>query len=255
MKAEQIEVTLRMPHQLQEQTFEVMRMLDDDGTEKIWEVRSYLDDKYPPRTFQTKEEYAACTEELSELFDFPAWEDIAKPGAGATLNALDSELSFNELHYWLLNVLYEMRASQDGIEPVGKVKVEDNSSSSDEPIISSPTMVGVLFKAPKTVAEVIYTPEMKKSGDPLTILRSAMCIAESHGQKPEQVSFNVPVIWNVTRNCPHIFLRGDKCKVRFVRGTTGGKVCIRQEWVTDWRTLPFNQMWDNQKDESGESPF
>ena len=255
MKTEQIEVTLRMPDQPQEQTFEVMRMLDDDGTEKIWEIRSYLDDRYPPRTFQTKEEYEACTDELSELFDFPAWEDIAKPGAGATLSALGSELSFNELQYWLLDVLYEMRAHQDGIEPVGKVQVEDNPSSSDDAIVFSPTMVGVLFKAPKTVLEVVYTPELQKSGDPMTILRSVMCIAESHGQKPEQVSFNVPVIWNVTRNCPHIFQRGDKCKVRFARGTTGGKVCIRQEWVTDWHTLPFNQIWNLQIGEKRELPF
>ena len=107
MTVERNDLALTMPDNNQER-FRVVRMLDDNGEEKIWEMRSFLDDMFPPLYFETKEEYMEHVDQWAEIFQFPAWEEVAIPGVGAILNAHSNYLSQKEIHQWLLDIYFDM---------------------------------------------------------------------------------------------------------------------------------------------------
>lgn len=242
MKTEHQELALTMPNGNTE-TFNVIRLLDDDGLEHIWQMRSFINDMCPPMHFATEEEYMAHVHEWEEIFEFPSWDDISTPGIGATLFPWSSDLTPNEINQWLFDILFEMRSNLAGFEIEERVRVATVESKPDDLIPMPQFTIGLHLNKPEQVLDVVYTPETPGFEDPITGLKCTMLAYMSLGHEQIPISISIPVIWNFTQNKPNVFNRGDLCAVRFVNGFKDGHMGDYIQSMTSWDSMPFNDIW------------
>lgn len=246
MKTELKELALSMPTSDQTrslETFEVFRLMEDDGKEKVWEIRGFLNDLFPPLHFETKKEYMEYVKEWEWAFVFPTWEQIFLPGVGAYLTTLSDELASNEINQWLLDILFELRTHQADVEVVEKVKMNTESSLNNDSMPLYSMTIGVLLKDPRPILDVVYAPESLDYNNLREGLAKAMYAYMSQGHEQALSGISIPIVWNITQDRPNVFRRGDKCYVRFIKGTANGTIHIREEWMTSWAELPFNEIW------------
>lgn len=247
MKTERKELTLCVPDQQGGSTsanLHVLRMIEDNGEEKTWVMRGFLNDMFHSLHFKTEEEYMEHVKEWDWAFIFPEWNEICRPGVGAYLSPLSDELAPNEIYQWLYDILFEMRLHLDDAEMVEKVQVETTETMPDDPIPLPPMTVGILLDKPQQLLEVLYAPEVLDFEDPIEGLKNSMGAYMSLGHERVPMSVSVPVIWNLTLNHPNAFRRGDLCKVRFVNGLIGGRhMSDYLHNMPTWESMPFNDIW------------
>lgn len=247
MKTEHKELTLCVPDQQSgsiNAPFHVLRMMEDNGEEKTWEMRGFLNDMFPPLHFKTEKEYMEHVKEWDWAFIFPKWEEIARPGVGAYLSSLSDVLAPNEIYLWLYDILFEMRSHFDGCEVVEKVQVETTLAMPNDPIPLPKVTVGILLSKPKQLLDLLFAPEVQDFKNPVEGIKNSMLAYMSLGHEQIPTSLTTPVVWNVTQNKPNVFRRGDMCKVRFINAGTDVKLYQHPEWMSSWATQPFNDIWN-----------
>jgi hypothetical protein len=242
MKTERKELPITMPNGNTE-TFHVLRLLDDNGDEQIWQMRSFVNDMCPPMHFATEEEYTEHVREWEEIFEFPSWDDIYTPGVGGTLFPWSSDLTPNEIHQWLFDILFEFRSCLDGFEIDERIRVSTIESRPDDSIPMPEFTIGILLKKPTMVLDVLYAPKTPGFEDPMEGMKNTMLAFMSLGHEQVPISVSVPVIWNHTQNKSNVFNRGDLCSVRFVNGFKGGHMSDYIQYMTSWDAMPFNDIW------------
>lgn len=247
MKTEQKELTLCVPDQQGGSTFEnfhVLRMMDDNGDEKTWEMHGFMEELYPPLHFKTEKEYMEYVKEWDWAFIFPKWEEISLPGIGAYLNMFIDDLAPNEIHQWLFDVLFEMRSHLDGFEVEEKVKVQMIEAGPNDPITFPKMTAGVLLSKPKQMLDVLFMPGLHEQVDPIDEIKGSMMAYMSLGHEQIPCEVTIPIVWNITQDKPNVFRRGDICKVRFVNCGSGNKMWEHPEWMTPEAVQSFSEIWN-----------
>ena len=243
MKTERKELPITMPNGNTE-TFHVFRLLDENGDEQRWQMRSFVNDMCPPLHFATEEEYMEHVREWEEIFEFPSWDEINTPGFGGTLFPWSSDLTPNEINQWLFDILFEFRSYLDGFEIDERIRVSTMETQHNAPIPMPQFTIGLLLNKPTQVLDVIYTPETPGFEDPIVGMKITMLAFISLGYKPVPICVSVPVVWNFTQNMPNVFRRGDFCSVRFVNGFKGGHMSDYIQSMSSWDSMPFNDIWN-----------
>ena len=247
MKTEHNELTLRVPDQQSgniSAPFHVLRMMEDNGEEKIWEMRGFMEELLPRLHFKTEKEYMEFVKQWDWAFVFPRWEEISQPGVGAYLNMFVDDMAPNEIHQWLYDVLCDMRKHLSGFEVEEKVKVQTNEAGPNDPITFPKMTVGVLLRKPKQTLDVLVVPGLHEEVNPVSEIKGSMWAYMGLGHEQISCCVTIPVVWNITQNKPNVFRRGDMCKVRFINCGGGNAMWEHPEWMAHEAVPYFNEIWN-----------
>ncbi len=245
MKTENKTIDLTFTHNNEQhvESYNVLRMLDDDGNERTWEMHSFLENMLPPLCFETQEEYMAHVQEWEFFFEFPKWEDIAIPGSGAMLSAVSDHLSPKEIHQWLFDIYLQMWLGIEKYKMAEKVQIDSPSLDLDG--LHTPRMtIGILVNTPTPCLSMIYVPEMPDFDPPSVGVGITMNAYMEQGHERIPYHIAVPVVWNITQNKANVFSRGDQCMVRFVCAKKDYLLTDHPERMASWETMPYSQVWD-----------
>ena len=134
-----------------------------------------------------------------------------------------------------------------GCNVAKRVRVDTGLSRPNDSAPMPEMTIGLLLQTQSSqtpVLDTLLAPETAGFEIPEEGMKQTMWAFMQQGHEQVALWASVPVVWNITRNLPHVFRRGDLCKVRFVNSIPDRNMIYHPEWVKSWEDLPFGQVWD-----------